>query len=112
MSSIAVPRVFAPISAATALGVLTVSATDAAAIYPGAKAWIQKDDGSVPSARVLIVSVVGTAVKCRRFKNDNETAPGINYGVSDLSAFNTGSHLNQEVQVAPIDPSNAKRNFA
>lgn len=107
MPSIAIQEAFVSISAATATGELTVASN--ALIFPGALAWIQKDDGSVESARVKILSLSGTTkVQVRRFVDDDETSMP-QYGSSDMSAFATGSHICQETQNAPIDLAYSKR---
>lgn len=107
MPSIAIQEAFVAISAADAAGNLTVTSTDY--LYPGAMAWVQKDDGSAPSARVKILAVTGeTIVRVRRFINDNENSPP-NYGASSMTSFNGGSHICQECQTAPVDPSFRRR---
>lgn len=106
MASISVPEAFVAISAATNKGVLTVA--DNSTIYPGALAWVAKDDGSA-SARVKILSLISTT-QCvvRRFANDNENSPP-SYGVSDMSAFAAASHLCMEGQAVPVEFAFAKR---
>lgn len=107
MPSIAIQEAFISILGATAQGELTV--TSNGYLFPGALAWIQKDDGSVLSARVKIIYISGTdKVRVRRFKNDDENSPP-SYGGSDMTAFATGSHICQEVQNAPIDRAYEKR---
>lgn len=113
MPSVAVPEAFCVVTTATAKGVLTVSASDCLLLFPGANAWVSKDDGSA-TARVKILSRLSTTtILVRRYPNDSETtknftvlAPAPSYGTSDMSAF-TGSiaHICQEAQTAPVDPS-------
>lgn len=106
MPSIAIQEAFVVVSGADAIGNLTVASTDY--LYPGALAWVNKDDGSA-SARVKILVVTSeTVVRVRRFTNDNENAPP-QYGVGNMSVFNGASHICQEAQTAPIDPSFRRR---
>lgn len=106
MPSIAVQEAFVAVSAATAAGLLTV--TSNAYLFPSARAWVAKDDGSA-SARVEILACIGTTqVQVRRFKNDDENSPP-SYGLSDMSAFNGASHICQETQSVSIDPAYTKR---
>lgn len=100
--NISVPEAFCAITGATALGVVTVSAADCLLLFPGARAWLCKDDGSA-RARVKILSrLSATTIKVRRYKNDDENATP-QYGTSDMSAFNATSHISQEIQTAPVD---------
>ncbi len=106
MPSIAIQEAFVAISAATATGELTLASNGY--VFPGALAWICKDDGSA-RARVKVLFCSGTTkVHVRRFKNDDENSPP-SYGGSDMTAFATGSHLCQESQVVPVDPAYEKR---
>ena len=100
-------------SVATATGLLTVTTTDY--LYPGALAWVTKDDGSA-MARVKILAIIGTTqVQVRRFANDSEFSnPGVlggpSYGRSDMTAFDGGGvHICQEAQNVPVDPAYSKR---
>jgi hypothetical protein len=118
MPSIAIQAGKAVVSAADTVGNLTVDSN--AYLFPGANAWVTKDDGSL-SYRVKILAVTGsTGLKVRRYPQtqdpntgvyyDNDRAPGINYGGSDMSAFNgVATHIYQEAQTAPVDPAYAKR---
>lgn len=106
MPSVIVPRVFQAVTVATAKGVLTVGSTTD--LFPGANAWVNKDDGSA-RARVKILAILSaTTLSVRRYANDDErSAP--NYGLSDMTGFNGASHLNQELQTAPVNPDFVKR---
>jgi hypothetical protein len=106
MPSIAIQEAFVAISAATTGGVLTVTATDY--LFPGALAWVVKDDGSARARVKIIARLSSTTVLVRRFINDNENGPP-NYGSSDMSAFNGSSHICQEPQTAPVDPAYSVR---
>ena len=116
MPSIAIPEAFIAVTAADALGNLTVAST--AGIYPGAHAWLTKDDGSL-QYRVQILRVTSTTVfQVRRYPNDTEGRPDNNlyvppgYGLSDVSAFNgVASHICVERQTVPVDPSFSIRNL-
>lgn len=125
MPSIAVPEAFIAVTAATATGVLTVGSGNTANLYPGAYAWLAKDDGSL-SYRIKILSVDATAntVKARRMPvkqvqtpgsstpifADSETNPPPRYGLTNFLPFNgVACHICQERQTAPVDPSYAKR---
>jgi hypothetical protein len=106
MPSIAIQEAFIAVSAASATGVLTVPSNDY--LFPGALAWVCKDNGSA-QARVRILACIGsTQVQVRRFPNDNENSP-LAFGVSDMTAFNGASHICQEAQTAPVDPAYSKR---
>lgn len=107
MPSIAVQSAKANVTAATALGVLTVDSN--AYLFPGTLAWVAKDDMSL-RARVKILMVSGTtSITVRRFKNDDERSPP-SYGLSDMSAFNgVATHIYVEAQTAPVDPAFSKR---
>ena len=107
MRSIAIQEAFLTVSAATNKGLLTVPANDY--LFPGALAWVAKDDGSL-SARVKILACIGTTqIVVRRFPNDNENAPP-SYGVSDMSAFNgVATHISQEAQTVTVDEAYSKR---
>lgn len=121
MPSIAIPKVSTAITAATNKGLVTVGSGLSAGLYPGAYAWISIDDGSIPSVRVKILSVDSSSdtIRCRIMPSiqatdsnthyTSETNPPPSYGLSDLSAFNTGSHIFQERQTAPVDPAFSKR---
>lgn len=110
MPSIAIQEAFVVVSGATNQGVLTVGATDY--LFPGANAWVAKDDGSL-SVRVKIIARLSTTtIRVRRYPNDNEGRPDNalyvppGYGVSDMSAFNgVATHICQEAQTAPVDPN-------
>jgi hypothetical protein len=122
MPSIVAPAVKVNITAASAVGVLTVDSTTN--IYPGTNGWASKTDGSV-HYRVRILAVTGsTTLLARRWptkqendptdtvvtKHDQENFGAPRYGLSDLSALAGGSAtLNIEVQTAPVDPAFAKR---
>lgn len=118
MPSIVVPALKTAVSAATALGVLTVA--DTTLIYPGSYGWAVKDDGSV-QYRVKILQVIDSTTFVARRCNpqrdpnggpthDQENFGPPNYGKSDLSALDGGgAHISIEAQTAPIDPAYAKR---
>jgi hypothetical protein len=121
MPSIAVPEAFIAVTAATAVGLLTVGSGNTANLYPGAYAWLAKDDGTL-SYRIKILAVDSTAntvlarrmpIKQDRFSQtyvDDEGNPPPSYGLTDFSTFNgVGCHICQERQTAPIDPSFSKR---
>lgn len=120
MPSIAIQSAFIAITAATNKGLLTVGAGQTAYLFPGAYAWLCKDDGSA-NARVKILAVDATnntvTVRIMPTRQDpfsttyvqSETNPPPSYGLSDVSAFNGSSHICQEAQTAPIDPTYAKR---
>lgn len=94
------------ISAATALGVLTVGST--AGLYPGAKAWVFKTDGSAQT-RVKILDILSaTTLQVRGYKNNDENAPP-SYGLTDMTAYAAGSAICMEAQTAPVDPAFVKR---
>jgi hypothetical protein len=105
--SIAIQETFVAISAATAQGVLTVS--DTSYLFPGAKAWVAKDDGSLSYRVRILARLTSTTVSVRRYNNDDEnSAPS--YGSSDMTAFNgVSSHICQETQTAPVDEAYAVR---
>jgi hypothetical protein len=106
MPSIAVQEAFVAISAATNKGVMTVASADY--LFPGARAWVSMDDGSL-TARVKILAVLSsTQIQVRRYRNNDENAPP-SYGTSDMSAFNGSAHIAMEAQDVPVDPSYAKR---
>jgi len=106
------------VSAATSKGRLTV--TSNAYLFPGANAWLAKDDGTL-QYRVKILACIGTdTVIARRWPTKKEPdgsatydkanfgAPS--YGLSDLSAFNgVASYLSMEAQSVPVDPTYSKR---
>lgn len=118
MPSIAVQKARQAVSAATAVGLLTVGSTTD--LYPGTNAWLSKDNGSAQT-RVKIIKIVSStqlvarAWPIQKAKNATETdhtqedygAPS--YGVSDLSAYNGSSHITMEAQSAPVDPAFSKR---
>ncbi len=122
MSSVAVPEAFLPIASATALGVITFTEGTAGDLFPGALAWLCKDDGSA-RLRVMILSAVyktGSAdtITVRAYDDRPASDRSLNaatrapsYGRTSVSAFNASSHLSQEIQTAPIDRSFSKRNF-
>ncbi len=107
------PRCFVAITGASALGVLTVGSGKAAPVYPGAIGWVQKDDKSVASALVKVLSVDETAntITVRRFKDDVESATP-QYGRSSMSAYATGCHLCLDAQIVPANPSHSKLSVA
>lgn len=106
MSNIAVHENTQAISAATALGVLTVGST--AGLFSGTKAWVYKTDGSAQS-RVKILDIISaTTLQVRGYKLNNENAPP-DYGLTDMSGFAAGSAITMETQTAPVDLSFAKR---
>lgn len=102
--------VFSAISAASALGVLTIAVNDGLKVYPGAIGWVNKDDASA-NALVKVISVSGDSITVRRFKNDDPNSPP-SYGRSDMSAFAATSHLNLEAQLVTVSPAHAKRDSA
>lgn len=80
----------ATVTAATAGGYLTVSA--ATGLYVGGTGWLTKTDGSLP-IHVKIVSISGTTVGVSQLR---DPGTGINYGLTDVSAYNAGGFLDQE----------------
>jgi len=119
MPSIAVQSSRAVVSAATNKGRVTVDSN--AYLFPGANAWLSKDDGSL-SVRVKILACIGTdTLVVRRWPTrkatdttepnhdlENFGPPG--YGLSDVSAFNgVASHISMETQAVPVDPAYVKR---
>jgi len=116
MPSIATRKVTLAVSAATSLGVCTVSATTD--LYPGTYGWLYTSNGS-SRARVKILKIIdGTTFLVRKMPTakekdgtsfQSESNPPARYGVSDVSAFNGSSFISVEAQTAPVDPSLAKR---
>lgn len=105
MPMMQVPAADDAITAATALGVISVTAN--AAYFPGTNAWVYKTDGSL-NYRVLIVKLVSTTgMQVRRYPDDNEAKPA-GYGFTDMSGFNSGSRISAEAQLAPYDPAYSK----
>lgn len=116
MPSIAVQAAKSAITAASAVGRLTI--TSNVYFFPGANAWVTKNDGSA-TARVKILACIGTdTLLVRKWPlkmeadgtthgQENYGPPG--YGVSDMSAFNATSHICMESQSVPVDPTYAKR---
>lgn len=118
MPSIAVQNAKANVTAATAIGALTVDST--AYLFPGANAWVSKDDGSL-SVRVKILAISGTTgltvrkwpvfqdpASGTKYTKENSGAPS--YGSSDMSAFNgVATHIYMEAQSVPVDPVYSKR---
>lgn len=94
------------ISAATALGVLTVTST--ADLYPGTNAWVYKTDGSAQQRVKILFIISATTLQVRGYKNNDENSPP-SYGLSDMTAFTAGSAISMETQTAPVDPAFAKR---
>jgi len=106
MPSISAPEVFLVIESASNIGDLLVETNQN--VYPGTSGWICKNDGSA-RAYVKIVAVKGSdGVTVRRYPNDNPNSPP-SYGRSDMSAFNTASHLCIPIQPVAIDPAFSKR---
>lgn len=99
--SIQVAEAIAAITGANAIGELTIASNTV--FYPGAFAWVTKNDGSL-QARVLIVRRVSTTkVQVRKVASGLEqNVPAPTYGFSDMSGFNTTSTLCQEAQTAPV----------
>jgi hypothetical protein len=112
--SISVQESFLAISAATATGGLTVTSTDY--LYPGALAWVAKDDGSL-SIRVKIIAILSeTTLTVRQIYgsslgnlNADQNSPP-QYGFGNMSAFNAvASHICMECQNVPVDPAYRRR---
>lgn len=126
MPSVAVPEAFVAIASATAAGVITTAAGDADDVYPGALAWLVKDDGSV-RLRVKILSVKPApdptsdpdTITVRAYDDSPSATHSLSaatrapsYGRVNVSAFNASSHLCQEIQTAPVDRAFQKRSLA
>ena len=113
MPSIPVTAKTVAITAATALGELTMASNDG--LMPGAKAWVYKNDDSA-RARVLILFQTGTTkITVRKYPVDangniNENAPP-SYGRSDMSAFTATSTISMENQLAPVNPAFSARSI-
>lgn len=82
----------ATVTAATAGGILTVTASTG--LFVGAKCWLSLTNGSAQDY-VEITSIVATAVGVRKVVVAGQ---GPNYGRSDVSAYNGGGFLDQEDQ--------------
>lgn len=110
MPSIQIPAASADLTAnGSAAGYATV--TSNAAFYPGAKGWLQDDDGA---RRILIVSLSSTdKIYVRFIRDENDTMRGIgpSYGYSDISAYTTAKHsrIYQDAGLAPVDPAFSKK---
>jgi len=119
MPSVPVAEAFVAITGADATGNLTVATGDNGPVYPGALAWLCKDDGSA-RLRVKILSVPSTTKIVVRAYDDSPVADrslhavtrAPSYGRTDVSGFASGSHLCQEAQMAPVDFAFQKRSFA
>ena len=119
MPSISIQAGTAAVTAATALGVLTVATTDIGNIYPGAWAWLYKTSGA-SQVKVKIISIISATAgtfQVRVFANNadefgNGQQAGAFYTFSDVSGFATGSAISWNTQSVPIDPALQKRNEA
>lgn len=110
MPSIAIQEAFVAISAADALGNLTVTATDY--LFPGALANVTKDDGSAQMRVKILARLSATQIRVRQLPGNSETlngftamASGPSYGLTSMTAFNGASHICQEPQNVPVDPA-------
>lgn len=121
MPSIAIPAAKVAITTATAAGVLTGSAAGIATLFPGANAWLAKDDGTM-SLRVKILRRLSTTtVQVRawpvkqdsdgtKYTLENYGAPS--YGTTNLAAYTGGGyHISQEHQTVPVDPAYSVRDL-
>jgi len=85
-----IPAVQATVTAATAGGYATVSS--ATGLYVGGRGWLSKTDHSL-SIPVEITEINGTSIGLRQIL---DRGLGINYGRTDISAYNAGGFLNQD----------------
>ena len=116
MPSIVVRQEKQAISAATALGALTVTSTTN--LYPGANAWVGLDNGTA-DVRVKILKIVDATHLIVRKWPTKKDADGVSYtlenfgapsyGRSDMTAFNGAAHMTMETQSVPVDDSYSKR---
>ncbi len=104
MASIEIPEVTVNVLDADATGFLDVD--DGSGIYPGALAWLFKNDGSV-SSRLKVVKTAGNRLWVRVFPGNDEAAPP-SFGYSNVSAYATVSRLCQERQVVRVNPDHTK----
>jgi hypothetical protein len=93
----AATEAFANLQTTTANGTgSTLTFADASNFVLGAHAWLQKPDGT-GNQLCLILAVTATTVQVRFvvLAGNGDILPQPNYGGSDVSAYLTGSTLNQ-----------------
>lgn len=117
MPSISIQAGSAPITGASALGVLTALAADVTNVYPSAWCWLAKTDGSGNPVKVKVIKILSTTTfLVRVFDNQadeygNGQQAGAFYTFSDVSTFATASTLYWNTQSVVVNPAFTPRNI-